>query len=68
MPTDDHRSEIEITPEMIEAGARVLWQADVADGYWAEGLAETIFREMYKSSKCHLSDRPADQPGCRTDL
>lgn len=40
--------EPKITPEMIAAGASVLWTAEVADGYWAESLAEAIFKAMRK--------------------
>lgn len=53
----------EITPEMIAAGASVLWTAEVADGYWAESLAEAIFRAMNKSRVCRATNHAACRPG-----
>jgi hypothetical protein len=48
--TTGQREEIEITPEMIEAGAEIIWNR-CSDGFaWGAGpakdVAELVFREM----------------------
>jgi hypothetical protein len=48
------KNEIEITPEMIEAGAEILWGYDPT-GNSAEEIAEWIYRAMWAS-------RPQSQP------
>jgi hypothetical protein len=42
----------EITPEMIDAGARVLWQTHdvVCSEIIARGLAEEVFHEMISAA------------------
>ena len=37
---------IEITPEMAEAGARVLRERFDASYYWSRGVAKEVFRAM----------------------
>lgn len=45
-PAREDDSEIEVTPEMIEAGVRELWRYDAVLETDAEGVLK-IFRSMY---------------------
>jgi hypothetical protein len=55
MPTDRPGQEIEITPEMVEAGADVLlgeFGGDGSNHFWsAPDLAREVYRAMTKAAK-----------------
>ena len=51
MPEPDDRPEIEVTPEMIEAGADIIRSRDL-DFYRATEIAEEVFKTML-SCKSH---------------
>jgi hypothetical protein len=57
MPLENRQAgatEIEITPEMAEAGARVLRERLEASYYWSRGVAREVFRVMVEAAR--LSD------------
>jgi hypothetical protein len=60
---DEHatpRDEIEITPEMIEAGADVIRSRDL-DFYRAAEVAEEVFKTML-SCTCYVAAGSASEP------
>jgi hypothetical protein len=44
-------TEIEVTPEMVEAGVTILREMEIAFDYTAESVAELVFKAMRKLEK-----------------
>ena len=48
---DDVGADVEITPEMIEAGSDIIYSCAVPDPEWdGQALAEKVFRAMWEKS------------------
>lgn len=48
---------LEITPDMIEAGATVLTDHGVVGPYLSKPLAEWVYRAMFAASQSDIQDR-----------
>lgn len=59
--TKEPAAKVEITPEMIEAGARVLMdQCDLLRGS-ASNIARVVFEEMTRGERSNPSDNNRDR-------